>query len=261
MVPYTQRFTDAFMNAQNLGDKNTNFAQLVFNSLKSRSWMHITIELMRIFVFFDTKEYSSDHYKDNLTRKLYSFVYNQVGKPMLLNVERAPMNGRTTSKSDENWSDSLYLLNAEDSAGQDEILAKMYSWSEIPGQQAPPEKLILNVLKKELPKNDHSTRHASATGRIRASSKANNVKKPTTASPLPLPSMMHTADPPSISVPPTETAFQSPLPDEPIRTNTSHKGGTTNNDPEPDSVPGPGPENDKDKPDSLDIVVVNPLSF
>jgi hypothetical protein len=182
---------------------------------------------MRIFVFFDTKEYSSDHYKDNLTRKLYSFVYNQVGKPMLLNVERAPMNGRTTSKSDENWSNSLYLLNAEDSAGQDEILAKMYSWSEIPGQQAPPEKLILNVLKKELPKNDHSTRHASATGRIRASSKANNVKKPTTASPLPLPSMMHTADQPSISVPPTETALKSTLPHEPIRTNTSLNSGTS----------------------------------
>ena len=148
---------------------------LMFNSLKSRSWMHIPIELMRIIVFFDSKEYSSDYYKDNLTRKLHSFVYNQVAKPMLLSVERAPLSGgRITSKSEESWADSMYVLNVTNSAEQDKVLAEMYRWSESTAQQqsSPPEQKILNILKRKTPKAKNFRHTPTTSGKRSASRKA-----------------------------------------------------------------------------------------
>ena len=175
MITVAQRFNAAYMKANNLENIDGNFAQLMFNSLKSRSWMHIPIELMRIIVFFDSKEYSSDYYKDNLTRKLHSFVYNQVAKPMLLSVERAPLSGgRITSKSEESWADSMYVLNVTNSAEQDKVLAEMYRWSESTAQQqsSPPEQKILNILKRKTPKAKNFRHTPTTSGKRSASRKA-----------------------------------------------------------------------------------------
>jgi hypothetical protein len=144
MEEQSQRFNQAYVERFGLDDATLPYAQLLFNSMKARSWSHIVMELMPIIRFYNSND---------LKRKLAVFVFNRVALPKYPGVDQTPLEARTSSNKPQYWSEHLVVLDANTPAEQDVILAQMYRWEDVDltTNGATPERLLLNVLDQAPP--------------------------------------------------------------------------------------------------------------
>lgn len=154
-LEYGQRFSKVYNERYNFEDYTASYVHLFFNSLKARAWGHIILEMKRIFVRFDTEEYSHDQYKEYLRRKLTGFVFNEVMRPMSTDLNKTPPDPRSSAVKKDYWSQHLMVLTV-DADEQDAVLSKMYHWNDasLKGTLSAEFKLfeVLNEVKKESPR-------------------------------------------------------------------------------------------------------------
>lgn len=153
MIDYSGMFSAANKELYRMPNHNGQYSRLFFNSLKSKSWGHIIMELKRIIPFFDPTINTSDHYIKSLEKKLNAFVFNRVAYPMLLDINDSGVRIRSKKTTMAHWSNNQVVLEAADGKEQDIVLVQMYNWTESQRQAVVPrpERIILEELEKFFP--------------------------------------------------------------------------------------------------------------